>query len=214
MRPAPSPRAAAAGFSLIELLAVILIVGVLAAVLVSQLGGAEAAADTSRTKMFLTTLDHIIGEYETENGRYPPSSFTPEQGVANDGENVGVEALVVALYSNRWDAGGTQIEEQYFGNTDEDLSARSLTDFGNKQLLELLDAWGNPIAYIHRNDYGVENRAYLTLNADGVPERGTPKACKDPLKGQYYKNNRYQLISAGADGLFNTEDDITNFERN
>ncbi|MEM7306033.1 MAG: type II secretion system protein [Planctomycetota bacterium] len=201
-----------AGFTLLELLAVILIIAVLATVLITQLGGAEDAANAVSTKNFLQTLEVIIAEYEQENGAYPPSSFSSEQGVPNDGDNVGVEALVVALFSKGWEAGGHDIDDDRFGNTDGDLSSRSLTDFGNRKLLEFVDHWGNPIVYMHRVDYGNSSRVYTTVSADGEVLREFPKAYKDPVKGRYYKHSRFQLISAGADGLFNTEDDLCNFE--
>jgi prepilin-type N-terminal cleavage/methylation domain-containing protein len=202
-----------AGFTLIELLAVILIVAILSGVLITQLGGADDSAKASRTAGFLQELEAILGDYEREFGAYPPSRFTPEQGVANDGENVGVEALVVALFSNRWEAGGHNIEESYFANVDEDLSSRSLTDFGNRKLLELVDAWKNPIAYLARTDYGSEDRFYTTVREDGQVMRTAVLALKDPVQGRYYKHTSFQLISAGVDGEFNTPDDIHNFER-
>ncbi len=206
-------RQGRAGFTLLELLAVIVIIGILAAVLVSQLGGGLTISKTQVTKQFLQKLDVVLGQYNQQFGRYPPSSFTPEQGVPNDGENVGIEALVVALYSNGYDAGHYEIDEKSFGNTDNDQSARSLTDFGNRNLLELVDEWQNPIAYIYRTDYGLENRIYVTVGEDGQEVRGTPVAQKSTLKGQYYKHDSFQLISAGPDCVFNTEDDIFNFER-
>lgn len=206
-----------AGFTLLELLAVIMIIAILAGVLISQLGGAENAAFSTNTKTLMQTIETIAGEYEIEHGSFPRSSFTPEQGVGNDGENVGIEALVVAFYSDKWDAGGHEIEESSFGNTDEDLSARSLTDFGNRKLLEFVDAWKNPIAYIYRTDYGTEDRIYVTVDDQGEVVRGTPKAWKDPVQGQFYKHNRFQLISAGPNGVFDNDvpgsDDITNFDR-
>ena len=202
-----------AGFTLLELLAVILIVAVLATVLITQLGGAEDAANAASTRQFLQSLEAIIAEYEHEHGRFPPSSFSAEQGVPNEGENVGVEALVVALYSNGWEAGGHDIDDERFGNTDGDVSSRHITDFGNRKLLEFVDYWGNPIAYIHRMEYAVDNRAYVTISGEGEELRGFPKAYKDPVKGRYYKHSRFQLISAGADGEFGTQDDLCNFER-
>ena len=51
------------------------------------------------------------------------------------------------------------------------------------------------------------------VGEDGGEVRATPAAQKDPLKGQYYKHDSFQVISAGPDCLFNTEDDIYNFER-
>src|SRR6185503_5135201 len=89
-----------AGFTLLELLAVIMIIAILAGVLISQLGGAENSAFSSNTKILMKMIEQIAGEYEIEHGSFPRSSFTPEQGVANDGENVGIEALVVAFYSD------------------------------------------------------------------------------------------------------------------
>ena len=207
-----------AGFTLLELLAVIMIVAILSTVLITQLGGAEKAANTVATKTFMQTLEAIIGEYQREYGRYPPSSFTAEQGVPNDGENVGIEAMVVTLFSKGWEAGGHEVEDNRFGNTDEDLSGRSLTDFGNRKLLEIVDDWGNPIAYLNRLDYGTDNRAYVTITEENELVRSFPQAYKDPVKGRYYKHTSFQLISAGPDGIFNSDDypsddDITNFER-
>ena len=204
---------ARAGFTLIELLAVILIVAILSGVLITQLGGADDAAKGSSTSSFLQQPEALIDEYEREHGAYPPSRFTPEQGVENEGENVGVEALVVALYSNNWEAGGHEIDEARFDNVDGDSSARALTDFGNRKLLEFVDSWGNPIAYLHRTDYGAKDRVYTTYGEDGIQVRTAVLALKDPVQGRYYKHSRFQLISAGSDGVFNTKDDITNFEK-
>ncbi len=202
------------GFTLLEILAVILIVGILSAVLITQLGGAEDAAGAVNTRSFLATLQEIIAEYErNEGGDFPPSTFTAEQGVPNDGTNVGIEALVVALYSDGYNAGGHELEDHLM-NTDGDRSSKTLTDFGNRKLNEFVDYWDNPIAYIHRRDYGADDRPYLVYDPEMAEEvRDFPKAYKNPTTGQYFRNTKFQLISAGPDGRFNTEDDITNFDR-
>ena len=210
--PRPHALRASTGFTLLELLAVIVIIGILSTVLITQLGGAEDAARSSQARMLIKQIEQICNEYELEHGAYPPSRFTPEQGVPNDGENVGIEALVVALYSNGWEAGGHELDDEAFGNTDGDFSGRSLTDFGNRALNELLDPWGNPIAYLFRTDYGSDDRIYVTISEIGEELRTPVLAVKDPVKGRYFKHSKFQLISAGADGVFNTEDDIANFE--
>jgi prepilin-type N-terminal cleavage/methylation domain-containing protein len=208
---------ARAGFTLIEMLAVILILGILATILLTQLASTREAAEVSATRAFLIELSGVIDAYEHERGDYPPSSFASEQGVDNAGTNVGVEALVVALFSRRWNAAGHgDALAERLENVDRDTSGLALTDFGNRNLLELVDAWKNPIAYLHHRDYETRGRPYLTL----VPETGEeiqtePRALRqsDERTGLYVNATRYQLLSAGPDGAFGTEDDVTPFER-
>lgn len=200
-----------AGFTLFELLAVILIVGILAGILVVNLGEASDATHARQTELRIGEIEAVLSDYESEFGEYPPSSFSVEQGVANDGENVGIEALVVALWSNNWEAGG-YLEPEDLANTDGDSSAKTLGDLG-RSLFELADMWGNPLAYIHRSDYGADDRTYVTIAEDGTETRSVPRAFKDPRTDRYFRRNKFQLISAGQDGVFGTEDDITTFER-
>ncbi len=204
-----------AGFTLIELLAVILILGILAAILVTQLGGAEEQAKVQQTRGLIGQLEGAIDHYDNEFGSHPPSSFTPDQEVTNDGQNVGAEALVVALWSRKWNAGGLlEREKDALVNSDGDTSPRQLTDFGNRQLFEIPDSWGNPIAYIERADYGVTGREYATYDGEtGAADSSTAAPFKNVRTGLFYRADSFQLISAGPDGRFGTEDDITTFDR-
>jgi prepilin-type N-terminal cleavage/methylation domain-containing protein len=206
---------AARGFTLIEILAVILIIGILTGILVSQLVGADEAARVQTTVQKLAVLEAAIDAYANENGDVPASSFSAAQGVPNDGTNVGVEALVVALWSNGWEAGGLLSDEaDELVNTDHDSSPQRLTDFPNRELLELVDDWGNPVAYFHRRDYEQKGRAYVTLDpATGEEVRSVAAAFKNPATGRFYRHTTFQLVSAGPDGRFGTDDDITTFDR-
>jgi type II secretion system protein G len=207
-----APRA---GFTLIEILAVILIVGILAGILISQLGGADDAAKVQTTRQKLAMLEGAIKSYELEYGDYPPSSFTDEQGHPNDGTNVGIEALVVAFWSNGYYGGELSDEADNLENVDGDFSGQSLTDFGERALFEIVDGWGNPIAYLHRRDYEEKNRLYLTLDTEtGAEIHSIPEAFWDTEKGTFYRARSFQVISAGPDAEFGTDDDITTFNRN
>ncbi len=208
----PSPRS---GFTLIELLAVILILSILVAVLITNLRDSEGAARAQIARQLLTKVEATVKSYQNEFGAAPPSSFQPGQEVANDGLNVGIEALVVALWSKKYEAGGLLNDvRDALANTDGDRSTKQLTDFDNRELLEIVDPWKNPIAYIERADYGLTNRRYLTVEAEsGEQIESVPLAFKNPTTGQYYSAQGFQLISAGADGRFGTEDDLTTFER-
>ena len=205
---------ASGGFTLIELLAVILIIAILATVLVTQLGEAEGAARVQNTRRQMAMLEAAIDAFTNENGSCPASSFTAKQGVQNDGDNVGAEALVVALWSKNYEGGELSDLADTLINSDNDASSVNLTDFDTRNLLEIPDAWDNPIAYFNRRDYGVKGRVYVTLDPDtGAELRSTPAAFKNPTTGRFFRAGSYQLISAGPDGLFGTEDDITTFDR-
>ena len=204
-----------AGFTLIELLTVILILSILVGVLVYNLRDAEGAARSNMAQQLLAKVEAAVKSYVNEQGGAPPSSFVTGQEMGNDGLNVGIEALVVALWSRKYEAGGLLADvRDALVNTDGDSSPKKLTDFDTRELLEIPDPWGNPIAYIERADYGQTNRRYLTYDAEtGEAVESTPVAFKNAKTGQHYAAQGFQLISAGPDGRFGTEDDITTFDR-
>lgn len=211
----PTPRRSAAGFTLIEVLTVLLILSILVTMLVVALRDTEAAARSEVASQQLMTLESAVRSYQNEFGAAPSSSFLPAQEVGNDGTNVGNEALVVALWSKKYEAGGLLADvRDKLVNTDGDRSTKQITDFETRELLEIVDPWENPIAYIERSDYAQTNRRYKTYEVESGQEiESVPLAFKNPNTGQYYNAQSFQLISAGPDGRFGTEDDITPFER-
>ena len=202
-----------AGFSLIEVLAVIVILGILAAFLIPNLTGHGELVKAQSTQAFLSEIDAALAEYNNEFGAYPKSEYDPKWGIDSNNTNKGAEALVQALWSSEW--GGTGLSADRFTNSDDDKSKKTIIDpniIANGELMELADAWGNPIAYIHRSQYG-EKLSYMTLDAEAEIDETEISAYKNPATGSYFHPRKYQLISAGEDGLFGTEDDLTNFDR-
>ena len=98
-------------------------------------------------------------------------------------------------------------------NTDGDRTAKRLKGFESQELFEVCDAWGNPIAYLHHREY---ERADVYLSFDGETgeeTEGPVRARRNVKTKRFHEPRDFQLISAGVDGSFGTEDDITNFKQ-
>lgn len=206
-------RGSRGGFSLIELLAVLVILSILMVFLIPRLGGAEDAVRSSKTEAFLARVGVALEEFEQDTGDYPASTFTKEQGTPPNGTNTGAEALFVNLWAEGFDGLGMSADND-LGNSDGDSSRSNLTTLGTRSLFELKDAWDNPIAYFHKNDYG-KQQSYLCWDPETGEELPDNKvsALESEKTGRPYNPNKFQLISAGSDGIFGTDDDITNFQR-
>ncbi len=198
------------GFTLIELLAVLVIISILLVVLLPRLAGWGERAKEKTTEAWLVQLSAAISEYEDRFGDYPPSQFLEKWGTAPNTTNIGGEALVLSMWSPDWT--GTSLPDDRFVNTDKDEAKKSVSRIPKLALFELKDDWGNPIAYFHRRDYGRQDTYVVQPNDADGSEESTIRALKNPVTGQYFQHDKFQLISAGADGVFGTEDDITNFE--
>ena len=194
------------GFTLIEVLAVIVILGILMTLLVTSLGGNDDAVRAKMTRVRLAEIGTVCEAYERRFGDFPASSFGSDAGQLPNSTNVGGEALVAALWSNGYEAGGS-LKSEDLVNSDEDRTLKSLTDFPGGDLLELADGWDQPIAYLRSDDYGVEHVYLLGPGGLDVYESRV-RASRDGTAGRYRGHGRFQIHSAGADGDFGTEDDL------
>ncbi len=61
------------GFTLIEIILVVVIIGILAGIAVPRMGGRTEQAKISKAKQTINTLSMAIQEYEMMNGNYPSS---------------------------------------------------------------------------------------------------------------------------------------------
>src|SRR5262249_12603312 len=146
----------------------------------------------------------LLESYKDRTGDYPAAKLAA-LGVRDANQvNEGIEAAVAALRAPDW--GGRRPEERWLGNGDEDSSKSLKSADGSNALLELVDPWDDPIAYIPSRDYsdsfvyrvGEGSSAQdVTLRAETNPKTHTP-----------WQFDTFQLRSAGPDGVFGTDDDL------
>ena len=205
------------GFSLIELLVVITIIGILAGLGMTMLGGAQRDAEEQTCKATILSLTSALDSYKNDrrHGAFPPTSLEGKKGLGKlmNRTNMGAESLFVALSSPSFkgDKPAEEMGDDSFANLDEDQSQKSMTVFGATDLFSFLDPWGNPFAYFNAADYADPKlRSYRMESGDDV----TVRPWKNTKTKSYFQPTSYQLFSAGPDGEFNTEDDIGNWDLN
>lgn len=137
------------GFTLMEMLVVMAIIGILSSLLITGVMAARGRGKIAETKAFIDRLSLFIKQYEIDHGDYPSGA----------GGAASAEALHKALTSAKW-PGAHEFTAREAGDTD-----------GNGEL-EIIDAWGGPISYHHNRSYSGPPRAttfrLISKGPDGV----------------------------------------------
>ena len=249
------------GFSLIELLVVIVIIGILIALILPAIAGVRNRARVAQVTSEITQLDNAIAKFKSVYNVDPPSSlyippagdaskwpaadrskvraiwpqfnFDTNGGLANGSKDLhlnGAECLVFFLGGlenttsdppvvvgfskdprSPWQSAGTNREGPFF-----EFANERFTDVDKDGLLEYMDALpGQTVPYLYLSSQG---RNYKRTNAagsglaaqDDFDVFGGPSNPKDlqsvylktATPPQAHRNDGYQIISPGNDGLY------------
>jgi len=203
------------GFTLIEVLVVISILGVLAgliSVLITQAGKKRLEFET---KTEITFLQTAIERFKNERGRLPPETMAAFAGTAWAGLSVSGnttnecnECLLVALRAPDL---GTRLDQlpgsDPYGNWDGDIWNKIPVGSDVVEANEILDAYGNPIAYITKNHY--DDPVQIMLKDGTIVD---VQAVRRPNGGAYYNPDSFQLISLGPNGKQDPDEKVDDFE--
>lgn len=125
------------GFTLVEMLAVITIIVILAAVTVGGMGYARDKQARSQARVQIDLLSNALEEYKNVNGSYPTG------GNASKGDS---NLLYRALYWDTDDNGsGADADDQqriYLAELNPDNNKQGWIE-GNKSNAKIVDPWGN-----------------------------------------------------------------------
>jgi prepilin-type N-terminal cleavage/methylation domain-containing protein len=202
-------QAAGCGFTLVELLIVISILAVLAAVLLPQILGTRESANIAATEANLQMLETGIQNWNREHGYYPPDDLKAVEATAktnwkpDNGRNTGIESLVCFLSQSGRDGLDLGSLADRFTNTDGDDHGMDLPLLRRRERLEIADHWNTPLVYFARQGLERSQQVVPAPDQDAVPVK-----CRRRADGQPYGAGKFQLLSAGPDLAFGTADDL------
>jgi hypothetical protein len=192
--------------------------------LLARLSRAELAKKRFVTEQLVRGyLTNTVARYEREFRRLPPMSVKELNSISRRYEGLAIkrnstnecnEVLFVALCHRDLSTplGVNDLPTEIpFGNTDDDIWNQAPIGLGgDRAALEILDSWGNPIIYIHRNRY---REAVRIINGKGKEIEVSAVIGPD---GVFYNPTSFQIISVGPNGVQEATkqeggDDIMNF---
>jgi prepilin-type N-terminal cleavage/methylation domain-containing protein len=197
------------GFTLIEIIVVMAIIALLVVALQPAISSALGRGEEAETDARILGITAAIIKFEAAQGYYPPDDFVePAESplqvkCKSDSINAGIESLVLFLC---WSGQDLTDLEEWFANTDGDDNGTMIPILERTAKVEIVDAWGTPLAYFRNNNYTKVQE--IALGGEAAGETVKARAFKNPNSTGFLAPRKFQIVSAGPDMIFNTDDDI------
>jgi prepilin-type N-terminal cleavage/methylation domain-containing protein len=227
--PAPPQRSRPRGFTLVELLAVIMIIALLAALITPAVMRALNSARNAAIKAEIDMLHMAIMNYKNEYGAFPPSTSTT--GV-NDlaarhilrifprTATIGTEVTAAVTPQNAlvgWLTGYTS-NPQYPVSGTTSSPRQKLFDFDSSRISSGTyfpsGKQNSPYIYIKSGTsvtagYGVIGTGIASYSIG--PNTYVPEIQVTASGTQFFNPDTFQILCSGRDEQWNTADDLSNF---
>lgn len=159
---------AASGFTMTEILVVMAIIAVLAAMTIAGLDAVNQKTNEKRTTVLLGGLENALEAYKLDNGEFP-------EGDGSRSSSIEVYKALHADYD--LDGRSDKSETIYFDKLDPYAKGKKLNVL-RKDGFIIVDAWQNPFYY---QSPGNENPDF-DLWSLGADEAGGPNSASDETK--------------------------------
>ena len=164
------------------------------------------------TKVLIERLCIGLRTYESDFGDFPGTSLSSLGFEPANHLNEGIECAVLSLSKTAEQGPYMDWEEGMLANCDKDQMNQPLAgcSLKTRDLFEAVDAWGNPLVYLHHRDYGKTFRY-----KDSKGKEFEIRAAKGRKQGEYECATSFQLWSIGPNGVNEngSGDDIANFSK-
>ena len=222
----PSAARARGGFTLVELLVVIIIIAILAAISVPVVMRAVATANNARIKTEIDMLHMAIMQYKNEYGSFPPAVDVDTAG--NGGRiNKHIQRLFprapAAFLLNNASASlmkpNTALVGWLVGYSDDPTNPMGIVSgSGGGQPLsgvtkkKLFDFDTSRVSGGQFTAPGKPGSPYIYIDSASYGISGLPATVEiDPKTTKPFNPDSFQIISAGRDEKYPSPDDLSNF---
>jgi len=166
MKSAPHRAASRGAFTLLEILVVIAIIAILAALLLNTAGYIQEKAGNSRAEVEIKALETALEAYKQDNGSYPESSAGGNANGSDSSSIVLLEAL------NRTPATASPPTKIYLAELGKMLppvsgNPKASYDDKLKSATRLVDPFGNPYHYKYPGDADRSGTNFFDLWSQG-----------------------------------------------
>jgi prepilin-type N-terminal cleavage/methylation domain-containing protein len=211
------------GFTLVELLVVLLIVGMLAAILTPVVMQSLAKARNAAIKAEIDMLHMAIMNYKNEYGSFPPCIDTPVGGgsglVARHVQRLFPRAAPAVLPAGTDVTPATAIVGWLAGYTENPVDPVGLGTGGKRNKLYDFDQPRVAGMTYHPSDKPSAPYIYIDnthyVDGSGVPlpftAAGGTYAAELDASATAFNPETFQILCAGRDEQWGTDDDLSNF---